>query len=429
MELGNIFKRLFNKNVATQDSNNISLLTNLNNNNNNNSNNNNSSNNNSNNNNSNNNNSNNSNNNNNNNNSKIWGSSIYNYKRNNIIYCDVEEENKLKINETENEDKIKPVDGGGGTATSGSGLGSQYPNSFDAPEALLYENLNKEYKYITTQDTFDGFRFEVDKNINKYLQSSHTLILGTTLREVGYLYQFGANFTNIDNTLLMISRINIDGSVNGRFYKKFNNLFDYKFNFNTYANNDTRNMYEMSLEVNKPTHTYNLKTIWQSAWIFNVSYNQLLTKKLQAGVDLTYIASNSASIGSVGLRYNHKNNVLVMQVVRQPNFKSPEFMLNQTHLYKIQYAKKISDRLSVGTELELTPETKESAMRLGWDYTFRHARVQGSIDTSGKISVFTQDYSGLGISGYVDYPNNEYKFGFMVHIMPAQEQPHMSLSA
>ncbi|SOS77435.1 mitochondrial import receptor subunit TOM40, putative [Plasmodium sp. gorilla clade G1] len=320
-------------------------------------------------------------------------------------------ENKDDTIKTSEEDKLKEQ----------NLLG--YANSFDAPNALLFENLNKEYKFITTQDNFDGFRFEVDKNINKFLQSTHTLFLGTTLREVGYLYQFGANFTNLDNSLLMISRINIDGSVNGRFCKKINNNIDCKLNFNTYAKNDTRNMYEMSLEVNKPLYTYNFKSIWQGAWIFNTSYTQLLTKKLQAGVDLTYIASNCASIGSFGLRYNHKNNVLTMQIVRQPNFKSPEFMLNQTHLYKIQYAKKISDRLSLGTELEITPQTKESAMRLGWDYSFRHAKVQGSIDTSGKISVFTQDYSGFGVSGYIDYLNNDYKFGFMMHISPSQEQP------
>ncbi|ETB56785.1 hypothetical protein YYC_05164 [Plasmodium yoelii 17X] len=298
-----------------------------------------------------------------------------------------------------------------------------FVNTFDAPNALLFENLNKEYKYITTQDNFDGFRFEVDKNVNKYLQSTHTLFLGTSLRDVGYLYQFGANFANSDNTLLMISRINLDGSVNGRFCKKINNFVDCKFNFNTYNKSDPRNMYEMSLEVNNPQNTYNIKTIWQGAWIFNASYTQLLTKKLQAGVDLTYIGSNCASIGSFGLRYNHKNHVLTMQCIRQPNFKSPEFMLNQAHSYKMQYARKISDRLSVGTELEVTPETKESAMRLGWDYSFRHAKVQGSIDSSGKIAVFTQDYSGFGVSGYIDYLNNEYKFGFMMHIAPSQEQP------
>lgn len=337
-------------------------------------------------------------------------------KRKNEVDNDMKNKSMVKENnddtiKTSEEDKLKEQ----------NLLG--YANSFDAPNALLFENLNKEYKFITTQDNFDGFRFEVDKNINKFLQSTHTLFLGTTLREVGYLYQFGANFTNLDNSLLMISRINIDGSVNGRFCKKINNNIDCKLNFNTYAKNDTRNMYEMSLEVNKPLYTYNFKSIWQGAWIFNTSYTQLLTKKLQAGVDLTYIASNCASIGSFGLRYNHKNNVLTMQIVRQPNFKSPEFMLNQTHLYKIQYAKKISDRLSLGTELEITPQTKESAMRLGWDYSFRHAKVQGSIDTSGKISVFTQDYSGFGVSGYIDYLNNDYKFGFMMHISPSQEQP------
>lgn len=295
-------------------------------------------------------------------------------------------------------------------------------NNFDATSALLFENLNKEYKYITTQDTFDGFRFEIDKNVNKYLQSTHSLFLGTTLREIGYLYQFGANFTNADNSLLMISRINIDGSVNGRLCKKVTDEIDFKFNFNTYAKKDTRNTYETSIEVNKPIYTYSLKTVWQGTWIFNASYTQLLTQKLQAGVDLTYISANCASIGSLGLRYNHNNNVITMQATRQPNFKSPELMLTQAHAYKIQYAKKISDRLSLATELEITPEAEESAMRLGWDYSFRHAKVQGTIDTSGKISVFTQDFSGFGISGFIDYLNNEYKFGFMMHISPSQDQ-------
>lgn len=299
---------------------------------------------------------------------------------------------------------------------------SQYGNTFDALTALLFENLNKEYKYITTQDNFDGFRFEIDKNVNKYLQSTHSLFLGTTLREIGYLYQFGANFTNADNSLLMISRINIDGSVNGRLCKKLSDQVDCKFNFNTYAKNDARNTYETSIEINKPIYACSLKTVWQGTWIFNTSYTQLLTQKLQVGVDLTYIAANCASIGSLGLRYNHNNNVITMQATRQPNFKSPEFMLNQVHAYKIQYAKKISDRLSLATELELTPETKESAMRVGWDYSFRHAKVQGTVDTSGKISVFTQDFSGFGISGFIDYLNNEYKFGFMMHISPSQEQ-------
>lgn len=302
----------------------------------------------------------------------------------------------------------------------------QYGNTFDAPTALLFENLNKEYKYITTQDTFDGFRFEIDKNVNKYLQSTHSLFLGTSLRDIGYLYQFGANFTNADSSLLMISRINIDGTVNGRLCKKLTDEIDCKFNFNTFARKDTINTYETSIEVNKPIYAYSVKTVWQGTWIFNASYTQLLTQKLQAGVDLTYIAANCASIGSLGLRYNHNNNVITMQATRQPNFKAPELMLNQVHAYKIQYAKKISDRLSLATELEITPETEESAMRLGWDYSFRHAKVQGTIDTSGKISVFTQDFSGFGISGFIDYLNNEYKFGFMMHISPSRDQPPQS---
>lgn len=88
---------------------------------------------------------------------------------------------------------------------------------------------------------------------------------------------------------------------------------------------------------------------------------------------------------------------------------------------RVQYTRRVNERLSLATELELAPEIKDSALRLGWDYTFRHARVQGSIDSSGKIAMQAQDFSGFGVSGCIDYWNNIYRFGFMMHLLPPQE--------
>jgi len=78
-------------------------------------------------------------------------------------------------------------------------------------------------------------------------------------------------------------------------------------------------------------------------------------------------------------------------------------------------------RLSLGTEFEYARPGDESAMRVGYEYTFRQARVQGLIDTAGKVSCFVSDFMGFGLSGMVDYVRGDYKFGFMMHIFPPQE--------
>lgn len=66
---------------------------------------------------------------------------------------------------------------------------------------------------------------------------------------------------------------------------------------------------------------------------------------------------------------------------------------------------------------------------------FRQARVQGLFDTAGKVSLMAQDASGIyysvfwahehkfvlvgfGVSGTVDYWKGDYRFGFMMQVVP-----------
>mmetsp|Transcript_17729 Transcript_17729/g.17559 ORF Transcript_17729/g.17559 Transcript_17729/m.17559 type:complete len:100 (-) Transcript_17729:55-354(-) len=87
----------------------------------------------------------------------------------------------------------------------------------------------------------------------------------------------------------------------------------------------------------------------------------------------------------------------------------------------MQYVRKVSDRLAIGSEFEYSQPEHESQLRLGYEYTFRHARVQGLLDTCGKVSCFVQDFMGFGISGMVDFVKGDYRFGFMMHMVPQPE--------
>jgi len=294
-------------------------------------------------------------------------------------------------------------------------------SAISEPSALQYENFSKEFQSITQQDNFDGFRLEAGKTATKQLHTSHTLFLGTTLRESGYVYQFGPTFAREDGSLLLVGRYGIDGVVNGRIAKTLAKGLEFKANLNSSLKEEPRNMYELSLDYGNKEWASSLKLAWQGAWLLNGSFSQVITPHLQMGGDLTWIAANGASIGAIGARYSKGANILTCQLSRQPDFKSPIGLTTSQHTGKIQYVRKVTDRLSLATEYEYSPAGLQSGMKVGYEYLFRQARVQGLVDTGGKVSVMAQDFSGFGVSGVIDYWRGDYKFGFMMHVVPQPE--------
>lgn len=304
------------------------------------------------------------------------------------------------------------VDGKAAHSTSPDGS----PSS-SAP--IQFESLSREYQNITMQDSFDGFRLEAGKAVNKFLQTSHSLFLGTQLKEGGCMYQFGPTFGVDDGSLLLMARAGLDGCVNARLVNRIGKGVEVKCNMNSSMSDETRNMYEMALDTTGRDWASSLKTAWQGTWILNGAFSQVLTPRLQMGGELTWIASNGASIGALGGRYVFGKNIMTGSVSRQADFQN--CLTNNTHTCKLQFVRNVTDRLAMATELEYHHPSVESSLKLGWEYAFRHARVQGLVDTGGKVSVCAQDFSGFGISGTIDYLRNDYKFGFMMHVMPSPE--------
>jgi len=180
-------------------------------------------------------------------------------------------------------------------------------------------------------------------------------------------------------------------------------------------------MYELSLDYGAKDWASSVKCAWQGAWILNGAFSQVISPSLQMGGELTWVAANGASIAAVGARYAKGNNVMSCQLSRQPDFKSPVGLTTSHHAAKVQYVRKVNDRLSLATEYEVFPSDWHSGMRMGYEYLFRQARVQGLVDTSGRVSVVAQDFSGFGVSGVIDYWRGDYKFGFMMHVIPQPE--------
>ncbi|CAJ1445295.1 unnamed protein product, partial [Effrenium voratum] len=103
---------------------------------------------------------------------------------------------------------------------------------------------------------------------------------------------------------------------------------------------------------------------------------------------------------------------------------------NQLHELRMQFVRKVTERLSLGTEFKFSYPDKESGLSLGYEYLFRNARIQGLLDTDGsldvgsmfgKVSCSVHDMTGFGFSGMIDYARGDYKFGMVMHVLPQPE--------
>merc|ERR1712129_270687 len=165
--------------------------------------------------------------------------------------------------------------------------------------------------------------------------------------------------------------------------------------------------------------TIGAKLAYQGAWLFGGSFTQRIIPQLQVGGDLTLVVVQGLmTIGQLGVRYQEGKDIVSASVSQQPKPMSPESMREA----RVSYVRKVSDRLSLGTEYKYTHPDKDSGLSMGYEYTFRNARVQGSLDTDGKVSCCVSDYQGVGFSGMIDYFRGDYKFGVLMHVMPPEQQ-------
>jgi len=297
------------------------------------------------------------------------------------------------------------------------------PTSVSSSQPVQYENYAREYMQIAQQENFDGFRLEAGSTFSPNLQLSHSLMLGTSLAECGYIYNFRPIFQSKDQKSVVIGQVGLDRSVNGRIiHKCLNDFAELKLMGNYSFRDPNRNMYEASLDFTGNSWCSSAKVCWQMAWIFNGALSKMITPNLHLGGECIKIGvQNGGFITTAGFRFAEGQDIFTGQYNRSPDFKNP-LKKGMAHSAKLQYVRKITDRLQIGTELEVSMPYEESSLKVGYEYAFRQARVQGLIDTSGKISTAVSDVQGFGISGMIDYVRGDYKFGFMMQMYPAADE-------
>jgi len=286
--------------------------------------------------------------------------------------------------------------------------------------AVQFEMFSREWQNVSMQDNWDGFRIEAQNKVTENLQASHSLFLGTQLRECGYIYQFGPAFQSQDGRTMLVARAGLDGGVNGRAVQKVGSCWELKASSNSHLKDPHRNMHEGSIEYTGTQRAFAGKLAWQGAWLTGGAFTQKILPSLSVGGDLTLVGVNGiTTIGQGGLRYADGKNTFTAAMTRTPDPKQPPG--KHIHEARMQYVRKITDRLSLGSEYKLAFPDKESGLSMGYEYSFRQARIQGLLDTDGKVSCCVSDYTGFGFSGMIDYARGDYKFGVVMHVLPQPE--------
>jgi mitochondrial import receptor subunit TOM40 len=284
--------------------------------------------------------------------------------------------------------------------------------------AVQFENFNKEWMNMSQQDNWDGFRMEVANQVNKWLQATHTLFLGTQMRECQYVYQFGPAFQSEDQRTVLMARAGLDGAVNGRVIKKVGSSFEVKASANSHLKDAVRNLHEVSVDYLGKDWTMAGKLTWQGVFLLGGAFSQKISPSLHLGGELTLVAvPGVTSIGQVQARWAEGGHVFNASLSRMPDPKQGK----NTHETKLSYTRKVSERLNLGTEFKYVIPEKESGLQLAYEYLFSQARLQGLIDTDGKVSCCVTDFGGFGFNGVIDYYRGDYKFGVVMHVIPQPE--------
>lgn len=286
---------------------------------------------------------------------------------------------------------------------------------------VQFEQFNKEWQGISQQDNWDGFRLEAANQVTKFLQAAHTLFLGTQMRPEQYIYQFGPAFQSEDHRTMLVARCGLDGGVNGRMIQKIGSGLQLTLASHSHLSEPQRNMHEANAEYTGGSFTAAGKCAWQGAWLFGGSFTKRLVPQLQVGGDLTLVAVQGIMpIMQVGLRWADNKDIFGATISRTPDSKLGPGTF--AHECRLHYVRKVTERLSLGTEYKVQHPDKESGLSMGYEYTFRQARVQGLLDTDGKVSCCVSDFVGFGFSGMIDYFRGDYKFGVAMHVLPQPDQ-------
>ncbi|MEW5303334.1 MAG: hypothetical protein WDW38_001658 [Sanguina aurantia] len=282
-------------------------------------------------------------------------------------------------------------------------------NYMELPQAVKYEDLQREVLMALKPDLFEGMRFEITKPLNQNFFLSHSLFMGNMEMQTGGRqiiktpignYEFGANV--IHDKFMMLGRIATDGRLSGRVKYDIRDWISAKLHCQL---SQEPGQSQVMVDTDVRGGDWNAQVKVGSPSFLGLNYFQSVTPKLSAGGEFFWLHANQKSGVGLALRHADKQHVATLQVAT-------------TGILSLQYAHRVNEKVSLATDFLWHFATREVTATVGYDCILRQCRLRGKVDSNGVVSTLLEERFSPGInfvlSAEIDHWNSNSRFGFGV---------------
>lgn len=284
-------------------------------------------------------------------------------------------------------------------------------NYMRLPPPVRYEDIQREVMMALKPDVFEGLRFEITRPLNQNFFLTHSLFMGNLelpgaatggkqmLKVPVGTYEFGANLIS-EQGHFALGRITTDGRLSGRL--KYDAADWLSGRLNMQLSGEAGGSQVMAdLDVKGADWNGQLKL--GTPQFLGLNYFQSLTPGLSAGGEFFWLGGQMRSGLGLALRHTGERHVATLQVA-------------STAILSAQYAHRVTDKVTLATDLLWHWASREATATVGYDVSLRQARLQGKIDSAGVVSCYIMERFAPGInfllSAELDHAHANYKFGF-----------------
>ncbi|KDO23264.1 hypothetical protein SPRG_11194 [Saprolegnia parasitica CBS 223.65] len=239
------------------------------------------------------------------------------------------------------------------------------------PNPGTFENVLGEVKSVLMPGTFEGFRFDFQRNLGPRFAVNHALLLGCP-QIPGGVYQFGATTVVGDGPepMLLRGQVSHDGSVDARWHARLSDHF--KMRAQAQLKQEAHASQAMvDIDFSAADCSANLKV--GNGLLLGVNYLQSVTKEWAIGGEGYYYGKHRKTIASYVAKYTDAKWTGIASYGSQGTLQ-------------LHYLRKVSDRVRLATELVYNAPSGEAASTLGVEVDLRQTRFVSSIDHTFKLA-------------------------------------------
>jgi len=303
------------------------------------------------------------------------------------------------------------------------------------PNPGPYEYAAMDGKRLVSLDTFDGMRFDINKQLSPYMAVVHSFWLGTTMLPDAKNKTYTFLTQIADESGLLMSRVDFDrGSVDGRIHRAlFGGIAMGKLQLGL-SQEGQNDQCMAEIDFGGMTWTGNLKYGTASGGtLFGMNYLQSITPRLQMGGEGMYVGTNQIFVGNYTMKYtmpiaadeksDSESSKKQDQNGPPPDGPSSTMCLNLNTgagTLSMNYKRIVTpNRVTLGAELAIPfQKPSDPTVLVGAEFKLLRSKVNMCVDGGGRIQSVVEAKIGMGqaptiqFSGELDHLNNVLRFGY-----------------